>query len=67
MSPQFILYSLRAQGYVYNNGAYGSDYTQARQFPEPEALEYMKRFVSHDGASILLPVSLSLLQTVQGA
>lgn len=60
-----ILYSLRAQGYVYNNGAYGSNPADARTFTETEAIAYMKRFVNHDGSSVLLPVNTDILGQVQ--
>ena len=68
MAPSnIILYSTRALGYVYNNGAYGSQHTLARTFTRDQAAEYMKRHVTHDGASPLLPVDLDLLNEVLGA
>lgn len=60
-----VLYSLRSMGYVYQNGAYGSDISQARAFTADEAIAYMKKFVNHEGASILLPVDRDVLASVQ--
>lgn len=67
MTPVILLYSLRAHGYVYPNGTYGTQINDARRFTGPEAIEYAKRHINHEGASILIPINLSILNEIQEA
>lgn len=66
MTPLYLLYSARAQGWVYRNGTYGTLSAEARQFTAEEAVEYAKRAMPKEGASSLFPVSVSLLTSIQG-
>lgn len=62
---EVVLYSLRSQGWVYNNGGYGSLAAEARIFTEDEAIAYAKRALPIDGPSNLIPVPLHLLNSIR--
>lgn len=61
------LYSLRAQGWVYNNGGYGSLRSEAKRFNRAEAIEYAKRAMPREGGSVLLPVREDDIISIEGA
>lgn len=64
MAELYIIYSLRAQGWVYRNGGYGSLYTEAKDFTRGEAVAYAKRAGSPQEPSPLIPVPLQMYKEV---
>lgn len=66
MGPTYIIYSLRAQGFVNRNGTYGSQVSEAREFSPAEAIEYCKRARPNDGDSPLIPVDRNLYTEING-
>ena len=66
MGYSVLLYSLRAQGWVYNNGGYGSQRKEARVFELNEAIEYAKRAMPKEGGSVLLPVREDDIVAIEG-
>lgn len=67
MEPSVHLYSLRAQGWVYNNGGYGSLRSEAKRFTPAEAIEYAKRAMPREGGSVLLPIREDDIIAIEGA
>lgn len=67
MTHTVYLYSLRAQGWVYNNGGYGSLRKEAKRFTSAEATEYAKRALPREGGSVLLPVREDDIVAIEGA
>ena len=62
MSSEYVLYSLRAQGWINRGGTAGTQLEEAKRFPEAEAVEYAKRARSHDNGLVLIPVEVRILQ-----
>ncbi len=57
MTPTYILYSGKNQGWLSVSGNYGSDLEQARHFSRDEALAMVKRHRDQAGYQ-LIPVML---------
>lgn len=64
MTSEYVLYSLRANGWINRGGTAGTQLSEARRFNEAEAVEYSKRALGHDGGIILLPVEVRVLQAL---
>lgn len=60
----YILYSTRMQGWLTQSSTYSSEHSFAKQFMLNEALEMCARHRIGDGVFGLLPIQLSLLETI---
>lgn len=62
MVSEYVIYSLRAQGWINRGGTAGTQLEDAKRFEEAEAIEYAKRGRSHDNGLILIPVEVRVLR-----
>lgn len=66
MDPQnIILYSLRAQNWVYDSGTYGSEANRAMKFTWDGAVAYAKMGLPTEGPSQHLPVHFDVLNDIK--
>lgn len=66
MEQNIALYSLRAHGYLTQSGTHASTLKEARLFTPTAAALQAQRSLSHEGASIYLPVNVDILHEIQG-
>lgn len=67
MVPVYLVYSVRAQGWINNTGGAGTDRNAARFFTAPEAIEYCASRRTHEGAAQCYPVQLDMLLEIEAA
>lgn len=62
---KYLLYHTKLQGYVLRSGTYGTNVKDARLFNEEEVVAFAQRALPSEGMSPLLPVPLSLLNSIR--